>query len=156
MLTATAAATSSRRTFEPEGTVVDSDVTITITVGPRGAVSGAAIGAAGGAEQTALPTPMALDALQVASAGEVPRPVDPAELAATTGVQVATQEQPPEPIPIERLTASTASAAPPPVDVGTLASVSGPPAPLSLEELDAATGENDTPTPSKRSRPSKQ
>jgi hypothetical protein len=135
---------------------VDSDVTITITVGPRGAVSGAAIGAAGGAEQTALPTPMALDTLQAASAGEVPSPISPAELAATKGVQAAAQDQPPEPMPIERLTSSAAPAAPPPVDVATLASVSGPPAPLSLEELDAATGESDTPTPSKRSRPPKQ
>jgi hypothetical protein len=134
---------------------VDSDVTITITVGPRGAVSGAAIGAAGGAEQTALPTPLGLDVLQVASAGQAPSPLEPADLAAAKGVQAAAQEQPPEPMPIEQLTSGATSAAPPPVDVGTLASVSGPPAPLSLEELGAATGEDHTPAPSKRSSSTK-
>jgi hypothetical protein len=130
---------------------VNSEVTITITVGSGGAVSGAVTGAGGGAEQTALPTPMALDALQVASAGQAPSPLEPAELAATQGVQAATQEQPPAPMPIEQLTSGAASAAPPPVDVATLASVGGPPTPMSLEELGAATGQDDTPAPSKRS-----
>ena len=133
---------------------MDSEVTITITVAPGGAVSGA-VGTVGSAEQTALPTPMALDALQVGSAGQAPRPLEPADLAATQGVQAAAQEQPPEPMPIEQLTSTGASAAPPPVDVATLASVSGPPAPLSPEELGAATGEGDTSAPKKRSSPPK-
>lgn len=129
---------------------MNSEVTITITVSSGGAVSGAVTGG-GGAEQAALPTPMALDALQVASAGQAPSPLEPAELAATQGVQAATQEQLPAPMPIEQLTSGAASAAPPPVDVATLASVGGPPAPMSLEEIGAATGQDDKPAPSKRS-----
>ncbi len=113
------------------------DVTIHVSFGNGGTSVSAESGQITTAQDmlsAGAPSPLPLEQLQVASAGEAPAPASPDEL---SRVEVATiTGEPPPPMAVEQLVSTTVAAAPAPQPFGMLESVGGPPAPLSVEELE--------------------
>ena len=96
------------------------DVTIKISFGADDTVSASAT-----TTSAAAPSPLSLEALDVASSSSAPAPMTPAEMAVSQGV--ASAGEAPAPMAIEQLISAGSTTAPAPEPLGALQTVGGPP-----------------------------